>query len=79
MTDYPSFPEDFTTGGEKRIVYVREVKATDLPDAVRARIAGRDHLYAIHAPDGSVLALVPDRRQAFAVARQHEMSPVSAH
>ncbi len=33
MTDYPSFPDD----GEKRIVYVREVKATDLPDAVRAQ------------------------------------------
>jgi hypothetical protein len=75
MTDYPSFPDD----GEKRIVYVREVKATDLPDAVRAQIAGRDHLYAIHAPDGAVLALVSDRRQAFVVARQNEMSPVSVH
>ncbi len=75
MTDFPSFPEPT----DKRIVYVREVKTADLPDAVRARTGGLDHLYAIHGVDGEVLALVPDRRQAFLVARQNEMSPVSVH
>lgn len=75
MTDFPSFPE--TSG--KRIVYVREVKTADLPDEIRARTVGLDHLYAIHDADGDVLALVPDRRQAFLVARQNEMSPVSVH
>ncbi len=75
MTDHPSFPE--TT--EKRIVYVREVKTADLPDEIRARTGGLDHLYAIHDEGGGVLALVPDRRQAFLVARQNEMSPVSVH
>ena len=74
MTDFPSFQED----GDKRIVYVREVKTADLPEEVRSKTS-LDHLYAIHAPNGAVLALVPDRAQAFVVARQNEFSPVSVH
>ena len=75
MTEFQSFPDD----GGKRIVYVREVKTADLPDEIRARTGGLEHLYAIHAADGEVLALVPDRMQAFVVARQNAMSPVSVH
>jgi hypothetical protein len=74
MTDFPSF----STDDDKRIVYVREVKTADLPEAVRAQTT-LDHLYAIHAPNGEVLALVPDRSQAFVVARQNAFSPVSVH
>ena len=75
MTDHASFSDD---AEEKRIVYVREVKTVDLPEEVRARTSA-DHLYAIHAENGAVLALVPDRAQAFVVARQNELSPVSVH
>lgn len=75
MTDFPSFPEQ----DGKRIVYVREVKAVDLPEEVRARTGGLDHLYAIHAEGGEVLALVADRNHAFVVARQNEFAPVSVH
>jgi hypothetical protein len=78
MTDFPSLPPDDAGFGEKRIVYVREVKTADLPEAVRAQTT-LDHLYAIHAPNGEVLALVPERSQAFIVARQNEFSPVSVH
>ncbi len=79
MTDFPSLPaEDKTAFGEKRIVYVREVKTADLPEEIRTQTS-LDHLYAIHAPDGRVLALVPERAQAFVVARQNEFSPVSVH
>ncbi len=74
MTDFPSFTSDT----DKRIVYVREVKTADLPEEVRARTS-LDHVYAIHAHTGEVLALVPDRSQAFVVARQNEFSPVSVH
>jgi hypothetical protein len=74
MTDFPSFPAD----GDRRIVYVREIRTADLPEEIRAQTT-RDHLYAIHAPTGEVLALVPDRAQAFVVARQNEFSPVSVH
>ena len=75
MTDFPSFPEQ----DGKRIVYVREVKVVDLPEEVRARTGGLDHLYAIHAESGEVLALVADRDHAFVVARQNEFAPVSVH
>lgn len=75
MTEFPSVPD----GGGKRIVYVREVKTADLSDEIRARTGGLDHLYAIHAEGGEVLALVADRQQAFLVARQNEMAPVSVH
>ena len=75
MTDFPSFASD----EERRIVYVRGVKAADLPDEIRAQTGGREQLYAIHAPTGEVLAIVPDRAHAFAVARQNSFSPVSAH
>lgn len=77
MTDFPSFPAD--THGDRQIVYVREVKTADLPPEVRAHTGALDHLYAIHSANGEVLALVPDRRQAFVVARQNEFSPVSVH
>jgi hypothetical protein len=75
MTDFPSLPNEVNKG----IVYVREVKTADLPEQIRAQTVGIDHLYAIHAPTGEVLALVPDRAQAFIVARQNEFSPVSVH
>ncbi len=75
MADYPSF----TSEDGKRIVYVREIRTADLPDEVRAKAGSLDHLYAIHAASGEVLALVADRTQAFIVARQNEMSPVSVH
>ena len=54
------------------------MKTADLPDEIRAQTT-LDHLYAIHAPTGQVLALVPDRAQAFVVARQNAFSPVSVH
>ena len=74
MTDFPSLE----TENDQRIVYVREVKTADLPEEVRSKTS-LDHLYAIHAHNGAVLALVPDRAQAFVVARQNEFSPVSVH
>ena len=76
MTDYPSFTYD---DAGRPIVYVREIKIADLPDEIRSRALGRDHLYGILSEEGEVLALVGDRAQAFIVARQNEFSPVSAH
>ena len=77
MTDFPSLPAEGETA-TPRIVYVREVKTADLPDEIRTQTA-LDHLYAIHAANGDVLALVPERAQAFVVARQNDLSPVSVH
>jgi len=35
--------------------------------------------YAIHAADGTQMALVGDRDVAFAAVRQHGLEPVSVH
>jgi hypothetical protein len=35
--------------------------------------------YAIHAADGTQMALTSDRAIAFAVVRQNELEPVSVH
>ena len=77
MTDFRSYSDQ--TAGGRQIVYVRQVKTADLPVEIQAQSQGRDTLYAIHAASGEVLALVPDRRMAFTVARQNEMAPVSVH
>jgi hypothetical protein len=64
-----------------RIVYVRPVAVSDLPAEVQAEAegAGLAVLYAVHRSDGARLALVADRRMAFALAMQHDLAPVSAH
>ena len=38
-----------------------------------------DQLYAVHDSDGQQLALVADRKLAFVLARQHDLSPVAVH
>jgi hypothetical protein len=75
MTDFPSLNDD----PKNRIVYVRSVKTADLPEEIKAQATGLDHIYSIHSSDGAVIALVSDRKQAFVVARQNELSPVSVH
>lgn len=70
---------DFETGSGERIVYVRPVAVTELPEDVRSQLGGLDHLYAVHAADGERLALVKDRWMAFALARQNDLAPVSTH
>ncbi len=35
--------------------------------------------YAIHAADGTQIAVIADRELAFATVRQHDLEPVSVH
>ena len=35
--------------------------------------------FAVHAADGTRIAVMADRALAFAVVRQHDMEPVSVH
>ena len=58
----------------ERIVYVRKMNADELPAGAPA-----DTLYAIHDASGQRIGMAPNRDLAFAAARQHEFSPVSAH
>ncbi|MEL6363280.1 MAG: DUF1150 family protein [Pseudomonadota bacterium] len=78
-----SLDTDFETGS--RTVYVRTVAVEDVlheiaddPD-FELVAADTDTLYAVHATDGSRLALVSDRETAFAAARMYDMAPVSVH
>ncbi len=61
------------------IVYVRPVDVSELPDEVRAQIAGEKTIYAVHDERGERLALVKDRQLAFVLARQNDMTPVTVH
>jgi hypothetical protein len=67
------------TGLEDRIVYVRAVNVSELPDEVQQESGGRDQIYALHAADGARLALVRDREMAFVLARQNDFAPVTVH
>lgn len=62
-----------------RIVYVKPVPVSDLPDELRQQAEGLETLFAVHNSDGEQLALVGNRSLAFALARQHDMLPVTLH
>jgi hypothetical protein len=72
-------PFDFGPETGDRIVYVRPIAVADLPPPLREQAAGLETIYAVHRPDGERLALVRDRRLAFALARQNDLAPVNAH
>lgn len=77
--DHPALPKDLPEAAtDSRIVYIRAVQPGELPPEAREQI-GDAPVYAIHDASGNRLALVGDRDLAFVVARQNEMTPVSAH
>lgn len=72
--------------GAPELVYIRAVSAkdilSDLSDPAEDLDLSLDPnaiLYAVHAADGSRLAVLDDRNAAFAAARGHELKPVSVH
>jgi len=71
-------PYDFNDT-DSRIVYVKTVDVADLPDEMRAEAGDYKQLYAVHDAAGQQLALVADRRLAFVLARQNDLSPVPVH
>ncbi|WP_027258135.1 DUF1150 family protein [Leisingera aquimarina] len=71
-------PFDFSQGAD-RTVYVKAVAVADLPKDVQESAGGHAQLYAVHDAEGSQLALVADRRLAYVLARQNDMTPVSVH
>ena len=62
-----------------RIVYVRPVEVASLPDEIRVQAGDADTIYAVHDSDGAQLAFVANRRLAFALARDNDMTPVNVH
>jgi hypothetical protein len=53
--------------GMPNIAYIKQVSVND-------KIG-----YAVHAADGTPIAVLPDRALAFATARLHDIEPVSVH
>ena len=53
--------------GMQDMAYIKRVIVND--------VAG----YAVHAADGTQIAVLPDRNVAFATVRQHDLEPVSVH
>jgi len=70
---------DLGAGEQNRIAYVRSVDVTELPQALQAQVHGLDRLYAVHSAEGERLALVRDRKLAFVLARQNDLTPVAVH
>ena len=73
--------EKFDFGPEiaGKTVYIRRVAMETLPEELRRQVPGVEALYAVHGVDGERLALVTDRKMAFMLARQNELTPVSVH
>jgi hypothetical protein len=59
--------QEFALLGMQDVAYIRRVIVNDE--------AG----FAIHAADGTEVAVLPSRDLAFATVRQHELEPVSVH
>ena len=53
--------------GMQDVAYIKRVLVND--------VAG----YAVHAADGTQIAVLPDRGVAFATVRQHDLEPLSVH
>lgn len=60
----------------KDAVYVKPIATADLPDDVREKVGELEQLFAVHDADGKRLALVANRKLAFALARQNDMQPM---
>lgn len=60
-------PKEFALLGVQDVAYVRRV------------MVNGSAAFAVHAADGTEIAVLPDRDIAFATLRQHDLEPVSVH
>lgn len=72
-------PFNFDENLQERLVYVKPVAVTDLPEQLQDQAGDLEQIYAVHGPDGERLALVANRGLAFEIARQHDLAPVNVH
>lgn len=64
-----------------RLLSARELGLLGVQDVayVKHVVVDGSNAFAVHAADGTQIAVLPDRALAFAVVRQHDMEPVSVH
>ena len=60
-------PRELAILGMQDVAFIKRVVVDETPG------------YAVHAADGTEIAVLPDREIAFATVRQHDMEPVSVH
>lgn len=60
-------PRELGLLGMQDVAYIKQVSASE----ARA--------YAVHAADGTEIAVIADRDLAFAAVRQHDLEPLSVH
>jgi len=60
-------PQEFSALGMHGVAYVKQV-------VINGAVA-----FAVHAADGTQIAVLPDRELAFAAVRQNELQPLSVH
>ena len=58
---------------------IRDVTPDSTTTNLQAQAEGITTIYAVHRMNGERVALVRDRALAFALARHHDMAPVSVH
>jgi len=74
-------PEAFAVLGGSRIAYVKVVRSEDVSGfypGLPPLISGQ-RLYALHAADGTPIALNASREAAISDARGHRLETVSVH
>ena len=64
-----------------RQISVRELALFGMQDLayVKTVVVNGTLAYAVHAADGTQIALLADRDVAFATIRQHDLEPLSVH
>ena len=64
-----------------RQISAREFAALGLEDMayIKPVLVNEVVGYAVHAADGTQIAVLPDRNVAFATVRQHDLEPLSVH
>ena len=69
----------FGPEGQNKIVYIKAVEYSELPEEVREQIEDAKQLYAVCTEEGEPLAIVKDRNAAFLLARQNDFAPMAVH
>jgi hypothetical protein len=63
----PLTPAEWQTFMVNQVAYIKPVEENG------------QHAFAVHAADGTRLAVIADREAAFAAVRSHDLEPVSVH
>ncbi len=62
-----------------RMVYVKPISVQALPQEVQEQAGDLEQLFAVHDAEGQQLALVANRKLAFALARENDYAPQPLH